>query len=187
MAVLQQEVNYMERKPWSRLGTVWALVVLVVLLVAGCTGSSHRTVASSPSSAAADPTLADPCSAAAMRSLVSDFVDAFNAGNSSRLDALWASAAQGFVWYTVGPPQAAPSARDRTSLLDYFASRHGVHEQLTMTSFTYNGRGADNFGNFEFAFGRRADDLPALTYSGKGAAFCRAGPGQLFVWAMTSI
>jgi hypothetical protein len=99
---------------------------------------------------------------------------------------LWASDNQGFVWYTVGPPMPAPNARDRNSLVTYVEARHSEHERLTMKSFTYNGSGAGNFGNFEFTFDRHADDLPALTYSGKGAAFCRAGPGQSFVWAMTS-
>lgn len=174
----------MSRPFGYRRGAGWALAMMVVVLVAGCT-ASERAVVDTPPSTAADPTAVGHCSATGMRSLVSDFVDAFNVGNAARLDTLWASTAQGFVWYTVGPPQPAPNARDRSKLITYFASRHHEHERLSMKSFKYNGSADGNFGNFEFSFNRRADDLPALTYSGKGAAFCRAGPGQLFVWAMT--
>ena len=170
----------MDRNQRYRFETVWALAITVVLLAAACTGS-RRAVPESHSVINAD-----PCSAPDMRGLVSTFIDAFNTGNNRRLDTLWASGNQGFVWYTVGPPKAAPNARDRNSLLAYFAARHSEHERLTMKSFTYNGAGAGNFGNFQFTVGRQADDLRSLTYSGKGAAFCRAGPGQMFVWAMTS-
>ena len=63
----------MDRNPRYRFGIVWALVVVVVLLAAGCTGS-RRAVPKSRSVATANPTTADPaaadpCSAPDMRRL----------------------------------------------------------------------------------------------------------------------
>jgi hypothetical protein len=121
-----------------------------------------------------------------MKVLVSSFVADFNAGDNLRLDSLWASAAQGFVWYTVGPPQARPYARSRQTLVAYFSARHAQHERLRITSIKYNGTSGQSFGNFEFRLVRTADDIGPQTVEGKGSAFCRSGPGQLFVWAMTS-
>lgn len=84
------------------------------------------------------------------------------------------------MWYTVGPPMPRADARDRSTLVAYFLTRHAHGERLRLTSFKYNGR-SGTYGNFEYTLIRRANDLPATTYAGKGAAFCQPGPGQLFV------
>jgi MarR family len=167
---------------------------VALLLLAGCTAGSpsNRSVPSASSSrdqsaSTTDPTASSPCADTAMKALVSTFVTAFNAGDNALLESLWASTAQGFRWYNVGPPRAPSHPGSRHDLVDYFSSRHLEHERLRLTSITYNGTNGQGYGNFQFTLTRTADDIGSLTFTGKGAAFCRPGPGQLFVWAMTSL
>ena len=75
------------------------------------------------------------------------------------------------------------AAKNRTTLLRYFADRHRQSERLTLQQFTYVGY---SLGKAEFIVQlvRRADDLPSpAIYGGKGAINCW-GHGGISVWAM---
>ena len=116
------------------------------------------------------------------RDLLNQFLAAFNSGDVGQLDSLVSTRA--FVWWSTDAPgpRLDPGARDRTTLIDYFATRHRHRDRLDLKAFRYNGQ-SGNFGNFEFSLVRTADDLYEPTaYGGKGAVDC-SGVG-LSVWSM---
>lgn len=97
----------------------------------------------------------------------------------------------GSGWYSTGPPgrRLRGAARDRSTLVAYFAARHERGERLRLRSFRFNGnaddgRGRDAYGNFEYGLIRSADDLAPARYYGKGAARCREGRSAIWVWSM---
>jgi len=153
---------------------------LLGLLLTGC----------SPSTSGQTPDLPRPtvspdgssCAERETRDLLNQFLAAFNSGDVGQLDSLVSTRA--FVWWSTDAPgrRIDPDARDRTTLMDYFASRHRQHDHLDLKAFRYNGQ-SGNSGNFELSLVRTADDLSAPTaYGGKGAVDCsRLG---LSVWSM---
>lgn len=126
------------------------------------------------------------CTAGEVETLVERFIDAFNVGDLSALDAVFAREPE-FEWYSTDAPgqRFTPVAQDRPSLVPYFVARHALREQLTLRSFRFNGNSGPPYGNFEYGLTRSAEDLPATAYHGKGAAFCyRTRSDVIFVWSM---
>jgi hypothetical protein len=116
------------------------------------------------------------------------FVESFNAGETGELDRLVAGP-KTFLWYSTDEPGQRwdPQARDRSSLMSYFANRHAHDERLELTRFQFNGNWG-GYGNFEFDAVRSADDgLPSTPYQGKGALDCATTPQTVAVWSMASI
>jgi hypothetical protein len=137
--------------------------------------------------AAAEPAVAvTRCTARETRTAVRRFVAEFNRGDLRALDRRFAPAER-FEWYSTSAPgeRFNDAAKDRATLIPYLKARHAKHERLTLRSLKYNGAGESKYGNFEFTLTRRADDLRAAPYSGKGAAWChRRAADELFVWSM---
>lgn len=138
---------------------------------------------------APEPEEPTPCTADEAETLVRRFVEAFNAGDLRALDVLFAPEPE-FEWYSTTAPgeRVASAAKDRPSLVPYFAARRALDEQLTLRSFRFNGNSGTSvgaYGNFEYRLTRSAADLEPTPYQGKGAAFCyRTRPDVIFVWSM---
>lgn len=124
------------------------------------------------------------CSAGS-RQLVESFVDSFNSGDALQLDRLFAAPGL-FQWYSTDAPgeRINDEAKDRISLMAYFAKRHNHHERLELRSFHFIGN-QGILGGFEFELIRSADDgLASTPYGGKGAFNCEQSPIKLVVWSM---
>jgi hypothetical protein len=126
------------------------------------------------------------CDEHGARQLVLRFISAFNRGDMSRLDAVFARG-MWWRWYSVGTApgrRVGSPAYDRKNLIKYFRARHRKHERLELRFFRFNGLSA-GYGHFEYEVLRRADDMTAprpRIYHGKGAVSCWAG--KLAVWSM---
>lgn len=164
-----------------------AVATIITVVLAACT-AGHGTAtpstkpASSPS-ATTPPTGA--CASAQVRDLVNQFVHAFNVGDQRTLQQLWAQQGDGFDWYSTDAPgqRLVSAAKDRAELGGYFAARHAAGESLRLTSFRFNGNSA-SYGNFQYTLIRRAENLVATDYIGKGAAICGPTRSTLGVWSM---
>jgi pimeloyl-ACP methyl ester carboxylesterase len=158
----------------------WAAFTLAVVVLATSAGSLATRA---PASIARE---GGSCGAATARSTVSAFVAAFNKGQPSTLGGLFARANEGFQWYAVNAdvgPRLSDAAKNRATLLRYFADRHRHSERLVLQRFTYVGYSLGK-AQFTFRLTRSADDLtPAAVYEGKGAVNCW-GHGGIAVWAM---
>jgi hypothetical protein len=131
-----------------------------------------------------------PCTEREVESLVEGFIRAFNAGDSGRLERIFAREPE-FEWYSTDKPGARfnEAAYDRSTLIPYFARRHARGERLELSSFQFGGNaqvgGTRPYGNFQYQLVRRADDLPPTPYIGKGATRCYDDePDVIFVWSM---
>jgi hypothetical protein len=129
------------------------------------------------------------CTPVRTRSLISQFVRAFNTGDRRAINGTWASRVW-FRWYSVttDPGARTPEeAAQRDTLLPYFAQRHAANERLTLTELKLNGVSGGGYRNFEFHLTRSADDLPGgpVAYEGKGASTCSTG--RLIAWVMGSV
>jgi hypothetical protein len=121
------------------------------------------------------------CTRLEVRAVFVRFVDAFNRGDLKRLDRVFAREPD-FEWYSTQAPgeRFNEVARNRSSLIPYFAERHALAEHLKVGSFQWNGG-----GNFEYGLVRSANDLQPTRYYGKGAAHCYPNPSDtIFVWSM---
>jgi hypothetical protein len=158
----------------------WAPFTLAVVVVATLVGS----IASGASGSIARED--GSCGAVQARSTLAAFVAAFNNGQPSTLGGLFARANEGFQWYAVNAdiaPRLNDAAKNRATLLRYFADRHRHSERLLLQRFTYVGYSLGKAG-FTFRLLRSADDLtPPAIYDGKGAINCW-GHGGISVWAM---
>jgi hypothetical protein len=148
----------------------------VLVLVAACQGV--------PGATSGSPGMSNPCSTNDVRQVVERFIDAFNRGDLAQLDLLVTD--QLFAWYSTDAPgpRFNAEAKDRSTLIAYFAARHQQHEHLVLNSlevgFTNN-----RAGGFTFSVTRSADDgLPPSRYDGKGEVQCAIRPISLAVWAM---
>jgi hypothetical protein len=121
------------------------------------------------------------------RQLVELFIQSFSSGDTQKLDQIVAESGQGFGWYSTDAPgeRINDQARDRTSLLAYFADRHNHRERLELRSFQFNGTSASGQGNFEFKLTRSSNEgLASTSYGGKGSIDCDRSPMTLAVWSM---
>jgi hypothetical protein len=101
-----------------------------------------------PPEAAPQPPIAEqptPCTAHEAETLVRRFLDAFNAGDLGALDTLFAREPE-FEWYsTTAPGERFNSlAKNRASLVPYFADRHALGEQFNTGSHSSREQSADN-------------------------------------------
>ncbi len=155
-----------------------AVILAVLTCLAGCG-------AASPSTAAAGSSATDSlCGATQARGIVDDLLAAFDDGNVRKLDKL--VSANDFAWWSTDAPgeRIDPEARDRSTLMAYFANRHLHQERLVMLSFKFNSR-SGNVGNFEVSLIRSAEGLPPTPYVGKGAVDCLTIPPRSVVaWSM---
>jgi hypothetical protein len=155
-------------------------IVSALMAFASCGTTSDQT-----STGLQAPGAAAKCSAGS-RQLVQSFVDSFNNGDALQLDRLFAGLGL-FEWYSTDAPgeRINNEAKDRSSLLAYFAKRHNRHERLELRSFQFNGTSPSGRGNFEFELTRSADDgLASTPYGGKGTFDCEQSPFTLVVWSM---
>ena len=127
----------------------------------------------------------ETCDGRGTRALVVNFVNAFNRGDTKRLDSLFARG-QWWRWFSVG---TAPGKRikgaayNRGTLLKYFVARHRQHERLQLRVFRSAARGSLGYVNFSYELVRKADDMPTpVLYVGKGAMSCWTG--NIAVWSM---
>jgi hypothetical protein len=158
----------------------WAAFTLTVVALTTLAGSVATNARSSSAQAGRS------CGAGEARTTVARFVAAFNQGEPAELGRLFARADEGFQWYAVSADigmRLADAAKNRATLLPYFAARHRLSERLVLRRFTYVGYSLGK-ADFTFELARSADDLtPAAIYEGKGAINCW-GHGGISVWAM---
>jgi hypothetical protein len=124
------------------------------------------------------------CTPQGIHQIVERFIEAFNRGDLARLDQL--VDADAFGWYSTDAPgqRFDPEARDRSTLMAYFAARHRQHERLVLKSVNISFADLGE-GGFSFRLTRSADDgLPPTSYDGKGQVRCALQPGSLSHWAM---
>jgi hypothetical protein len=147
----------------------------LVLIGLACTHSIPNA------DSAAGPT---PCTSDLVKRLVSDFFDAFNAGNVTELNRLFADEPE-FQWYSTDAPgeRLQGESTDRSTLVDYFKARHKSGEHLTLRRFQFNGY-SQGYGHFEYQLTRSANSLAPTRYEGKGAALCKATGNVIAVWSM---
>jgi len=91
-----------------------------------------------------------------------------------------------FSWYSTDAPgqRFNADAKDRSTLVTYFAARHQQHERLALNSLDVTFT-SDRAGGFVFRLTRSADDgLPPTRYGGKGEVQCAIRPISLAVWSM---
>jgi hypothetical protein len=125
------------------------------------------------------------CTPAQTRTIVHQFVAAFNSGDRRALNLLWGGKLY-FNWYAVlGDPgrRDQQEARRRDTLMAYFAARYAAGERLNLTELRINGATIGARG-FDYRLTRGADDLAGgpATYLGKGASSCLTG--RLITWTM---
>lgn len=163
------------------------MAAITTVLLAACTADNRTATPSTrpPSSRAVRTPTAGACTTAQVRDLVNQFVRAFNLGDQRALQQLWAQQGDGFDWYSTDAPgqRILAAAKDRVGLVHYFNARHAAGESLRLTSFQFNGNSAA-YGNFQYTLIRRANDLTATAYTGKGAAICAPNRSTLGVWSM---
>jgi hypothetical protein len=148
----------------------------MLFLTAGCQGLPGATAGSASTSSA--------CTTSDVRAVVERFMDAFNRGDVAQLDPLVSD--QLFAWYSTDAPgpRFNAEAKDRSTLMAYFAARHQQHEHLVLNSLDVTFTN-DRAGGFTFSVTRSADDgLPPSRYDGKGEVQCAIRPISLAVWAM---
>jgi hypothetical protein len=127
--------------------------------------------------AAARAAALDLACAATTRRLFLRYVDAYTKGATRTLDRTFAPVST-FQWYSSRTPgrRLGAAARDRGTLVRYFAARHRAGDTLQLKTFQLNGTDAGrHLGHFEFTARRRAHDYRGgrwFTVSGKGAARC---------------
>ena len=150
----------------------------VILLLAACQGVPGSTSGSGGTST--------PCTTSDVRVVVERFIDAFNRGDITKLDQLVSD--QLFSWYSTDAPgeRFGAEAKDRGTLMAYFAARHQQHERLALNSLDV-GFTNDRAGGFTFSLTRSADDgLPPTRYGGKGEVQCAIKPISVGVWSMAT-
>jgi hypothetical protein len=156
---------------------MFTLTVVGLATLSGSVATSARSLAVQAE---------ESCGAGKARTTVARFVTAFDEGEPVALGRVFARADEGFQWYAVNADvgmRLADAAKNRATLLRYFADRHRRAERLVLRRFRYVGY---SLGKAEFTFEltRSADDLtPAAIYAGKGAINCW-GHGGISVWAM---
>lgn len=120
------------------------------------------------------------CDVVAVRSTLTAFVRAYNAGDLAKLDRLFSR--ERFVWYfATGPDRRLRETKqNRATLIPYFRRRHASGDRLALGDFRFNGYDrARERGHFQWSGRRRADDIHAglwMAAGGKGALDCKQPP-----------
>jgi hypothetical protein len=116
------------------------------------------------------------CDVVTVKRILTRFVDAYNRGDTARLDTLFAR--EGFHWYASNGPgvRELPGARRRGTLVAYFRARHRQNDRMILRSYRFNGYEAERqLAHFELEGKRRADDFLSgewFGFDGKGALDC---------------
>ena len=111
----------------------------------------------------------------AVRALISEFIDAYDRGETGLADRFFATAPS-FQWYSEQPVREGAPAYDRTTLESFLRQRHADGDRLTVVSVEFNSvRGG--FGNFGFVLDRGGKALPS-----KGALDCASR--KSIVWSI---
>ena len=151
--------------------------------VRGLIGASVVCAAIAAGSSAPADSAFPLCTGTQVRSLVTQHIAAFNAGDRAKLERLWER--DRFQWYSTQAPgeRFSEEAKRRSTLMRYFADRHTQHERLRLRSFRFNGN-SNSYGHFEYRLWRSADELATpQAVLGKGAATCGTA-GRIAVWSM---
>lgn len=148
--------------------------LLCVTLIGYATGRSD----------AAPPTDTSPCSKRVTVEAFDAFIGAFNRGDGEALDALFAEQPE-FEWYSSPRPgrRLGRAAKNRDTLVAYFASRHEKKDRMHLRSFHFTGN-SPHYSNFWFQTARRAVGFRGGEWyrtGGKGAAICVDGQAQIIV------
>jgi hypothetical protein len=116
------------------------------------------------------------CDIVTVKRVLMSFFDAYNRGDTARLDALFAR--KGFHWYASNGPgvRELPESRRRGTLVAYFRARHRRNDRMILRWYRFNGyeRGRQ-LAHFEVEGKRRADDFRSgewFGFDGKGALDC---------------
>jgi hypothetical protein len=116
------------------------------------------------------------CDVVTFKRVLTSFVDAYNRGDTARLDSLFSR--KGFHWYASSGPgvRELPEARRRGTLVAYFRARHRQNDRMVLRSYRFNGYERERrLAHFEFEGKRRADDFrsgESFGFDGKGALDC---------------
>jgi hypothetical protein len=128
------------------------------------------------------------CDVVAVKRVLTSFVNAYNRGDTARLDALFSR--KGFHWYASSGPgvRALPEARRRGTLVAYFRERHRHNDRMILGSFRFNSYEKERqLAHFALEGKRRADDFRSgewFGFGGKGALDCsqsRASIAVMFI------
>lgn len=117
---------------------------------------------------------------ASVRELVKDFVRAYNEGDFVRLEEVFARE-QDFMWYFVQGERVKEKAKERHTLLPYFAERHLLNDRFRLLTLSVR-REKGWHGGYDFfvRLRRDSDEQRARgAWHGKGAADC-----AIFVWSI---
>lgn len=129
-----------------------------------------------------------PCDVAAVSATLHAFVRAYDRGALRRLDRLFSRT--NFYWYSSGGPgvRRLEQAKERATLIAYFARRHRHGDRLSLLSFRFNGHEPQReLGHFDLTGRRRADDFDGgrwFRVSAKGAVDCSSAPVTIAVLSL---
>ena len=124
-----------------------------------------------------------PCDVAAVSATLREFVRSYDRGALRRLDRLFSR--RNFYWYSSGGPgvRRLEQAKERATLLAYFARRHRHGDRLALLSLRFNGHESQReLGHFDLTGRRRADDFGGgrwFRVSAKGAVDCSSAPASI--------
>jgi hypothetical protein len=128
------------------------------------------------------------CDVVTVKRVLTRFVDAYNRGDTARLDTLFAR--KRFHWYASSEPgvRELPEARRRGTLASYFRERHRQNDRIDLRSYRFNSFEEERqLAHFALEGRRRADDFRSgewFRFGGKGALDCsqsRASIGVMFI------
>lgn len=116
---------------------------------------------------------------AGVRRLVEEFVDSYNSGDLLRLEGLFAQK-EDFRWYFVAG-ERTDDAKERETLLPYFARRHAMGDRLRLMKLDVARRVGWHGGyDFSVKLRRTSDEARARgVWHGKAAADC-----AIFTWSL---
>lgn len=151
---------------------------LTCFLVLGVAASALAAAPASP------PTDTASCGREATAGALRSFVAAFDAGDSARLDSLFAPE-PAFQWYSTPAPgeRIGQEARRRDTLVPYLRRRHAKGDRLRLRAFHWTGR-SPRWSNFWFEARRATPAVDGGRWfraDGKGAVVWEAGSAQLIV------
>jgi hypothetical protein len=155
----------------------------IVLVAAGC--ASGLFVAGA--GADTPPTGTSPCTRAQTRAAFDSFLVAFDRGDHTTLDSLFA-AEPDFQWFSSNAPgpRLGHDAYRRRTLPAYFRARHRRGDRLRLVDFHFMGK-ARHWSNFYFDLRRRSRGFRAgrwFATTGKGAAVCDGGRASFIVMSI---
>jgi hypothetical protein len=127
------------------------------------------------------------CSKRVTREAFTEFLTAFNRGDVSGLDSLFALEPK-FQWYSSPAPgrRLNRASFRRKTLADYFRARHRDGDRMRLRSFHFNGR-SSSWSNFSYHLDRQTTSFYEGAWFqtiGKGALECSTGNPQIIVMSL---